>query len=357
MTNFSGTYLNNDVEFLLTPINLPSTDIMDKEKLIQSKKSHYSEMITYEKKPSDKYKEIFYQSLSSYEKMFAQDTVNLAYKILEDFEEEEEITLVSLARAGTPIGVLLRRFLSIISQKTISHYCVSIIRDVGLDLNAINYIVQKHKDTSLVFIDGWTGKGVIGNQLKESIKTYNIEKNTSISGNLYVVLDISGTAYYGASHEDYLIPSAIFNSTISGLISRTIYNKDYLQSTDFHGYVFYDYLKEEDISIWFIEHILNIMLTMKKTDKKEYTDLTHISYNTIEYFKNLLQLNNINYIKPGIGEATRVMLRRVPDKLYVQSKTHFGVQHLLLLAKEKNVEIIEKEDLFYHAVAIIKELD
>ena len=79
---------------------------------------------------------------------------------------------------------------------------------------------------------------------------------------------------------------------------------------------------------------------MKKTNKKDYENLTHISYNTIEYFKNLLQLNNINYIKPGIGEATRVMLRRVPDKLYVQSKNHFGVQHLLLLAKEKNVEII-----------------
>lgn len=357
MTQFSGTYLIHDVEFLLTPVNLPSTDILDKEKLIQSQKSHYSEMITYEKSPSDKYKEIFYQSLSNYEKIFAQDTVNLAYKILEDFKKENSITLVSLARAGTPIGVLLKRFLSLVSDKPIYHYCVSIIRDIGLDINAIDHILKTHKDTTLVFIDGWTGKGVIGNQLKESINSYNTEHNTFISGNLYVVLDISGTAHYGASHEDYLIPSAIFNSTISGLISRTIYNKEYLKLTDFHGYVFYDYLLKDDISIWFVEHILSIMLTMKKTDKKEYTDLTHISYNTIEYFKNLLQLNNINYIKPGIGEATRVMLRRVPDKLYVQSKTHFGVQHLLLLAKEKNVEVIEKEDLFYHAVAIIKELD
>lgn len=353
----SGTYLTDDVEFLLTPIVIESIDTLEKEKLIQSKKSHYSEMITYEKKPSDKYKNIFYSSLSYYEKQFSQDVVNLAYKILEDYQNEESITLVSLARAGTPVGVLLKRFLSVMSVKPIKHYCVSIIRDIGLDLNAISYILKNNKDSSIVFIDGWTGKGVIGSQLTQSIDTYNAINNTAISGNLYVALDISGTAYYGASHNDYLIPSAIFNSTISGLISRTIYNKNYLTDSDFHGYVCYNYLKEDDISIWFVEHVLNIMLTMKKVEKIEYFNLKQKSIETIDYFRNNLNLKDVNYIKPGIGESTRVMLRRVPETLYVQSKNHFAVQHLILLAEEKNVPVIEKSDLFYNSVAIIKELD
>lgn len=357
MNIFSGTYSNEDVQFLLTEIDIPSTSIEDKEKKIQDNHSHYSEMISYEKKPTEQYKEIFYQSLSHYEHLFAQDVVNLAYKILSDYEQEDSITLVSLARAGTPIGVLLKRFLSLISNKPIYHYCISIIRDIGLDLNAIQYIIKNHKDTSIVFVDGWTGKGVIGQQLNSSISLFNESNKTNISSDLYVVLDISGTAYYGASHEDYLIPSAIFNSTISGLISRTIFNKNYLNDTDFHGYVFYDYLKEDDISLWFVEHILTIMTLMKATRKKEYSGLTETSSATIDFFKTTLSLTNINYIKPGIGESTRVMLRRIPDKLFVKSKDHFGVQHLILLAQEKEVTVIEKPNLFYNAVAIIKELD
>lgn len=355
--NFSGSYLSEDVNFLLTPINIPSTEIEDKEKLIQSQSSHYSEMITYEKKPTTQYKDIFYKSLSHYDHKFAQDVVNLAYKILDDYRNEEVITLVSLARAGTPIGVLLKRFLSYVSNKKINHYCVSIIRDIGLDLNALDYIVSKEKDTSIVFIDGWTGKGVIGTQLKESINNYNQKNSTQISNNLYVVLDISGTAYYGASHEDYLIPSAIFNSTISGLISRTVFNEKYLSKSSFHGYVFYDYLKDDDISIWFVDYIFKIMSKMNYTSKQNYENLEIMSKETIMFFQENLHLNNINYIKPGIGESTRVMLRRVPDKLFVKSTKHLGVQHLLLLAEEKKITIIEKNDLCYNAVAIIKELD
>lgn len=357
MNIFSGTYLNDDVQFLLTAIDIPSTSIEDKEKKIQTNHSHYSEMISYEKKPNEKYKEIFYQSLSYYEKMFAQDVVNLAYKILEDYKDQQTITLVSLARAGTPIGVLLKRFMHLITDKPIFHYCVSIIRDIGLDLNAMNHILKNHKDTSIAFIDGWTGKGVIGQQLKNSIILLNKYNNTNVSSHLYVVLDISGTAYYGASHEDYLIPSAIFNSTISGLISRTIFNKHYLSDTDFHGYVFYDYLKEDDISVWFVNHILGIMKSMQSTTKKEYSNLIKMSSDTIDFFKQTLNLSNVNYIKPGIGESTRVMLRRIPDKLFVKSKKHLGVQHLILLAQEKKITVIENPQLFYNAVAIIKELD
>lgn len=357
MKLFSGSYSDEDVQFLLTEINISSTSIEEKEKKIQEKQSHYSEMISYEKSPSEQYKDIFYASLSHYEKTFSQDVVNLAYQILEDFKNEKSITLVSLARAGTPVGILLKKFLSFISDKPISHYCVSIIRDIGLDLNAMKYILQFHQDTSIVFIDGWTGKGVIGQQLKNSVDFLNSQYNTFISSHLYVVLDISGTAYYGASHEDYLIPSAVFNSTISGLISRTIFNKNYLKENDFHGYVFYEHLRDDDISIWFVNHIFNIMKSMQKTNKSIYSDLNKISSDTIDYFKATLNLSDINYIKPGIGEATRVMLRRIPDKLFIKSKNYFGIQHLILLAKEKNVTVIENSNLFYNAVAIIKELD
>lgn len=359
--HFHGTYLPTDVNFLLTNINIPNTSIEEKESNIQKNNIHYSEMISYEKSPSLKYKEIFNSSFNLYSDRFSSDLVTLANKIIDDFQNKDNIVLVSLARAGTPIGVILKRYLTLIQKKPVSHYCVSIIRDVGLDLNAIKYILNHHKDSEIAFIDGWTGKGVIGKQLDLSITTFNKQFNYNISSNLYVVLDISGTAYFSASQSDYLIPSAILNSTISGLISRTIYNKKYLKDNDFHGFVFYDYLIEDDISTWFVEKTLEKMIISKfiplnklflsKVERQFKSSLI------LEYFMNELNIDNINYIKPGVGESSRVLLRRVPDKLYVSSLKEPSIQHLILLANEKNVEIIEKKDLFYNAVAIIKQLD
>ena len=49
---FSGSYLPEDVTFLLKPVHLESTDLVEKEQLIQSGQRHYSEMITREKLPS-----------------------------------------------------------------------------------------------------------------------------------------------------------------------------------------------------------------------------------------------------------------------------------------------------------------
>ena len=41
------------------------------------------------------------------------------------------------------------------------------------------------------------------------------------------------------TREDYLIPSACLNSTVSGLVSRTVFNTDHIGPDDFHGAKFY----------------------------------------------------------------------------------------------------------------------
>jgi hypothetical protein len=67
-------------------------------------------------------------------------------------------------------------------------------------------------------------------------------------------------------------------------------------------------------------------------------------------------VKNINFVKPGIGEATRVLLRRVPDKLILRSKHHPDLQHLLILAQEKIVPVVFDESLPYNAAAFIQNL-
>ena len=65
-------------------------------------------------------------------------------------------------------------------------------------------------------------------------------------------------------------------------------------------------------------------------------------------------IHDMNLIKPGIGESTRVLLRRLPERLLIQRIDNLDVQHLLCLAKEKNVPVTIVPNLPYYAAAIIR---
>src|SRR6478609_10004774 len=82
-------------------------------------------------------------------------------------------------------------------------------------------------------------------------RTYGI----SLDDDLAVLADpgqCSGT--YG-TREDYLIPSACLNSTVSGLVSRTVLNDRLLAPGQFHGAKFYKDLAHADVSGLFLEAI------------------------------------------------------------------------------------------------------
>ena len=49
---FSGSYRDDEVTFLLKPLQMEMTDVAEKEALIQSGKKHYSEMLSKEKAPT-----------------------------------------------------------------------------------------------------------------------------------------------------------------------------------------------------------------------------------------------------------------------------------------------------------------
>jgi hypothetical protein len=61
-------------------------------------------------------------------------------------------------------------------------------------------------------------------------------------------------------------------------------------------------------------------------------------------------------IKPGIGESTRALLRRVPDCLLIADPAAQDLLHLGLLAKQKQVPSHHVPDLPYRATAIIREV-
>jgi hypothetical protein len=357
--SFSGSYRSGDVEFLLKQLALAEfVDVAEKEQLIQSGQRHYSEMLTPEALPSPRYLALFEQACQANGERMALDCLSLAGLIAA--RRNGPITLVSLARAGTPVGVVLKHLLATLFERTVRHYSVSIIRDRGIDQVALEHILaQGHAPESIVFVDGWTGKGVISRELTAAIAAFNGRHGSGIDGGLYVLSDLAGTAACAASCDDYLIPSSILNATVSGLVSRSILN-DAIGAGDFHGSVYYAQFEAQDRSQAFADRLVAQALALAKAGAQPNSapiDKQRAAAVSRQYMQDAQRRHGVsdaNLIKPGIGEATRVLLRRSPKLLILREPQALQVAHLKLLAEEKNVQIMVDPDLPYHAVSLIR---
>ncbi|OQY09016.1 MAG: hypothetical protein B6I28_03745 [Fusobacteriia bacterium 4572_132] len=349
-----GSYSNSDVIFLLKNINnlIPEIPTEEREKLIQGGK-HYSEMLPVEYEPTQEYIDIFYESLKKYKGKLAYAVGVLSEKIIKI--KSENIVLVSLARAGTPIGILVKRYIKSKFDKEVPHYSISIIRDRGIDENAINDIIKSHKGAEIVFIDGWTGKGTIKNVLEKACNDYEAKYNHIISSDLAVLADPCDCAEISGTKEDFLIPSSCLNSTISGLVSRTVLNDTVIGKDDYHGAKFYDNLKEKDLSNYYIDVISDEF--KKINNGKKILDEKIPNWKGLEDIAGLEKKFGIldrNFIKPGVGETTRVLLRRVPEMILVKDKKDEDVKHIIVLAKEKKVKVMEYPLKTYKCCGLIK---
>ncbi|HEX7984510.1 MAG TPA: cysteine protease StiP family protein [Duganella sp.] len=336
-------------------------DVPDKERLIQSGRRHYSEMLSRESLPSARYLDVFGQACAANLERMARDCVTLAGLIAR--RRAGAITLVSLARAGTPVGVVLKRLLGGVFGRDVAHYSLSIIRDRGIDQVALEYILaQGHAPESIVFVDGWTGKGVIAAELRASVAAFNAGHGCDIDSGLYVLSDLAGVAACAAAHDDYLIPSSILNATVSGLVSRSILN-DAIGPGDFHGCVYYAEFEPQDQSRAFADRLVGLAQKLAEdgTGAPDLTDDARATAARVsrDYMEAAMRRHGIadrNLIKPGLGEATRVLLRRTPDRLIVRDAASADVAHLLVLAREKDVPVHLDSGLPYQAVSIIRSI-
>ncbi|MEK5529115.1 cysteine protease StiP family protein [Viridibacillus sp. FSL R5-0468] len=356
-----GSYQPDDCVFLLRDLSKQSLEMSneERERLIQSG-THYSEMLPIEYQPSKEYLKLFHQTLAAYAKRIA-IAVGVVAEQINMQKGLENLVLVSLARAGTPIGVLIKRYLQEHYHENIPHYSISIIRGKGFDETAISYILEKHPDANIQFIDGWTGKGAITKELDQSCMIYNEKHGTLIESDLAVLADPGHCSSLYGTREDFLIPSACLNSTVSGLVSRTISNDNLLEKEDFHGAKFYQELKDDDVSNLYVDeisvyfqHIADEVRSILVERLLEDTTPTWLGMKAVEAIQKEMEIPDVNLIKPGIGETTRVLLRRVPWKILINPTCIDDLEHVLLLAKDKNIPIEEYPNMSYSCCGLIK---
>ena len=346
-----STYREEDVTILLKDITGQLTPLPteERERLIQSGK-HYSEMLPLEYEPSEKYLKAYFDALTRYAEITARATVSLAEKIYE--EKGADTALVSLARAGTPIGILLKHYIKRRFGADVAHYTISIIRGRGIDKNAMAHILARHAPTALQFVDGWTGKGAIARELVKDAAAFR-----GVSAGLAVLSDPAHVAEKCGTHEDFLIASSCLNSTVSGLLSRTVLRADLIGAGDFHGAAFYEELRAKDLTYDFIGAVERHFPQQAPQEETTKSAEKGAGLAEVERIAADFAIADINLVKPGIGEATRVLLRRLPWKLLVKScADEARLGHLYQLAKEKGVEVVEYPLENYLACGLIRSL-
>ncbi|MEK6199659.1 MAG: cysteine protease StiP family protein [Psychrobacter sp.] len=390
----SGSYLASDVTVLLDIVDkdaVADVPVSQKEALIQSGQRHYSDMLTLEAAPTAMHEQLYSQALTQGTTRTATDIANLAYTLHNTFEQafnaERPLVLVSLVRAGLPIGVLLQRALTDPNSSyalPCVHYGISIIRDRGLDPVALQMLLDAYPNSPIVFVDGWTGKGAIYQELARSLEAFSdpshahfanifhqstFGQDTSDQGAfdqgtvnnttvipLLTLADPAGVAWLSASEEDWLIPSGLLNSTVSGLISRSLYTEP---QSGLHRSVFYDNLVAVDHSLAFINHIDAARRSLS-TPPRCLPTYQQPRYQTAELINKLAAdyaITNRNRIKPTIAEATRAILRRDPERILLATAEHPDTVLLRHLCAQRNINISVLGDkiLPYQAITLIKQ--
>lgn len=346
----TSTFKNNDCIFLLKDLTneIKEVSIDEKEKLIASG-INYSEMISKEYPVSKEINKIFKTTLEKDVEKLAYLTGAIAEEIYN--RGKENAIIVSLARAGSPVGALIKRYIKFKYNIEVLHYSISIIRDKGIDENALNYIRNHYPNGVMTFVDGWTGKGSITKELKKSIKEYNNKYNTTISDDLAVLADPAKLSAIAGTKEDICIPNACLNSTVSGLVSRTIHNSNLIKENDFHGAKIFNDLLNQDMTNYFLD-------TVEKSFTKE--DKSCVMSKNMNYVKDVIEklskdfpMADINKVKLSIGESSRALLRRKPYILLVKNINNPDLSFVIHLAKEKGVEIREYNTFDYECISLL----
>jgi hypothetical protein len=333
----------------------------EREPAIQAGQAHYAESLPIEYQPSVEYQRLFHTALACSARRVAHAVgVVTETALAEHAGGTEGPVLVSLARAGTPIGILMRRWALAVHGCELAHYTASIIRGRGIDAVALRWLAAHHDPCSVLFVDGWTGKGAITRELAEALHGAGGE-GTRFSPALAVLADPGSTTSLHGTRDDFLVPSACLNSTVSGLVSRTVLNRALIGPGDFHGAKFYACLAADDVSGLFLdavsgefdavaEEVLAVSRRRSAADRVP----SWTGARAVRRVAEAYGIADENLIKPGVAETTRVLLRRVPWQVLVRRDAGAELDHIRLLAAERGVPVTPVTDLPYSCVGLIE---
>ena len=355
-----GSYHPDEVSFLLTDLSGHSLelDLHVREKAIQNGRN-YAEMLPIEFAPSAAYLALFDTLLDRFSAQIAEHVGVLTELAMA--ARRRRPVLISLARAGTPVGILMRRWAWFSGGEDVPHYSVSIVRGRGIDTVALDHVVDRHDPADVLFVDGWTGKGAIASELAEALASYARGGGPRLPADLAVIADPGSCATLFGTRDDVLVPSACLNSTVCGLVSRTVLNDDLIGPGMFHGAKVYSELAGEDRSAAFLDAISSQFRNVADRVAARWPvvyaadrSVTFAGLRAVSRVQAEFGLPTTHLVKPGVGEATRVLLRRLPWQVLVRPDCLGMLEHLLMLAQDRGVPVVEYPDMPYSCIGLVR---
>jgi adenine/guanine phosphoribosyltransferase-like PRPP-binding protein len=360
-----GSYAPDEVAWLLTdlsdvPLEAP---VEEREEAVQTGGAHYAESLPIEYQPSAEYRALFDVALHESAARVATAVGVVTELVLA--ERGRGMVLASLARAGTPIGILMRRWAAHRHGLDVPHYAVSIVRGRGIDRAALRYLAHHHDPGRVVFVDGWTGKGAIARELTAALVSHERLTGRRFIPDLTVLADPGHCVRTFGTRDDFLVPSACLNSTVSGLVSRTVLNDALIGPDDFHGAKFYAQLAPSDVSATFLDAVTARFDEVAAEVDRSWPgvagsdrSVTWAGWRAVDRISDAYGIGDTNLVKPGVGETTRVLLRRVPWRVLVRRGAGSpsddpDLRHVLLLAEQRGVPVEIVADLPYRCVGLI----
>ncbi len=354
-----GSYAPEEVTFLVKDLSDRLVEVpRDQYEQRIDQGVHYAEMLPEEEvRPTQEAAHLFEGALVRSARRLALVVGVTAEEVLRT--RGADAVLVSLCQTGTPVGVLLRRWAAWRHGLALQHYTVSVVRGHGVDDNALTHILDRHDGTAIQFVDGWTGKGAIARELTATLDRRRERRGTAPPDGLAVLVDPGDCAAIAGTADDFLVPNACLNATVSGLVSRTVVTPDLVGPDDFHGAKYYPELGDRDLSSRFLDTVSREFPSVREQVDACAAAATHgrapsfAAEHHAERLAGEYDLPDVNLVKAGVSETVRMLLHRVAQRVIVRRDAGPDVQEVRGLAARRRVPVEVRDDLPFACVGLM----
>jgi hypothetical protein len=175
------------------------------------------------------------------------------------------------------------------------------------------------------------------------------------------VVDPGDCAAIAGTADDFLVPNACLNATVSGLVSRTVVIPEFVGPDDFHGAKYYPDLGDHDLSVQFLDTVSREFPAVRHQVEAHHYECgnggrapsfigeSHAQSLAAEY-----GLDDINLVKAGVSETVRMLLHRVTERVIIRPDAGRDVEDVRGLATHRGVPVEERSDLLYACVGVMQ---
>lgn len=244
-------------------------------------------------------------------------------------------------------------------------YEISLIRDFITDVSNIFLLDQRFVVSGGVW-EFFQQQKNLPLLLKEKNKTHSQIDQTKFPQEIVgLIQEVQMDKLNGLMGKTCIHPTHILPINSQLVVSQ----EDYLDANQimFHinGAKYYQEFEALDVSNEYIETILSAYLKNKDAiDQEIKHHLANAFLNdepdwqgmhAIKQIQTNFNYSTIHFIKPSVGETTRVLLRRVPEKILIHPQRQENLQHIFLLAKKLNVPMEGYAKMPYSCCGLIKQ--